>query len=113
MITIGHKEYELQWTMPVWEQFEDQICLVDELDGVLNRKGRLHKIAHMVAIMSVEQPCATEKIFRDMEPSDVRVIVAEIRRVIQAGLKMKVKHGEDKVVDEVLEEIQKKEAQAD
>jgi len=113
MLTIGHKEYELQFTMPVWKEFEDQICLVDELDGVLNKKGRLIKIAQMVAIMSVEQPCATERIFRDMQPSDVRVIVAEIRNVIREALKMKVKQGEDKVVDEVLEEIQKKGTQAD
>ena len=113
MLEIGHKEYELQFTMPVWKEFEDKICLVDELDGILNRKGRLHKIAQMVAIMSVEQPCSTERVFRDMQPSDVRVIVAEIREVIRVALKMKVKQGEDKVVDEVLEEIEKKETQAD
>ena len=113
MLTIGHKEYELQFTMPVWQEFEDKICLVDELDSVLNKRGRLMKIAQMVAIMSVEQPCATERIFRDMEPSDVRVVVAEIRNVIKAALKMKVAQNEDKVVDEVLEEIEKKETQAD
>ena len=113
MLTIGHKEYELQFTMPVWKEFEDKICLVDELDAVLNRRGRLEKIAQMVAIMSVDQPCATERVFRDMTPSDVRVIVAEIRGVIQEALKMKTNKGEDKIVDEVLEEIEKKGTQAD
>lgn len=108
MLTIGNHEYELQFTMPVWKKFEDEICLVDELDAVLNRRGRLEKIAHMVAIMSIDQPCAMEKIFRDMEPKDVRVIVQEIRQTISKALNMKVKKGEDEVVDEVLDEIEKK-----
>lgn len=113
MIIIGNHEYELQFTMPIWDKIEDQICMVEQLDDMLMKKGRLHKIALLVAVMSIEQPVSAEKIFRDMEPSDVRPVVAEIRKVINKGLKMRTQQGEDKVVDEVLEEIEKKETQAD
>lgn len=113
MITIGNHEYELQFTMPIWDKIEEQVCMVEQLDDTLMKKGRLHKIALLVAIMAVEQPVAAERIFRDMEPADVRPVVTEIRRVINKALKMRTQQGEDKVVDEVLEELEKKETQAD
>ena len=113
MITIGNHEYELEFTMPVWEKIENEVCLVDDFDAMMNTKGRLRKIAMMVAIMSVEQPVSAERIFRDMTPADVRAVVREIRAVMRKGLRMEVKSGEDQIVDEVLEELEKKETQAD
>lgn len=113
MVTIGNHEYEFDFTMPVWEKFENEVCLIDDFDQMMNQKGRLRKIALAAAILSVEQPVSAEKLFRDMTPADVRVVVAEIRAAIRKGLKMEVKQGEDRVVDEVLEELEKKETQAD
>ena len=113
MIIIGNHEYELQFTMPVWEKFEERIGLVDEFDSIMMTKGRLRKVAEMVALMSVEQPVSAERIFRDMEPADVRNIIGEVREVIREKLRMHVEKNEDRVVDEVLEEIEKKETQAD
>lgn len=113
MIIIGNHEYELQFTMPVWEKFEERIGLVDEFDTIMMTKGRLRKVAEMVALMSVEQPVSAERIFRDMEPADVRNIIGEVREVIREKLRMRVEKNEDRVVDEVLEEIEKKETQAD
>lgn len=113
MLIIGNHEYKLQFTMPVWENFEKKVGLVDDFDDIIGKPGRLRKIALMVAIMSVEQPVSEQRIFDDMEPRDVRVAVQEIRRAIGAGLKMETEKGEDEVVDEVLEEIAKKEAGAE
>lgn len=108
MIIIGNKEYNLQFTMPVWKRFEDEICLVEELDTVMTQKGRLSKIPKIVAIMSVE-PADAEEIWNNMKPSDVRNIIGEVREVVREGLRMKVEKDEDdKVVDVVLEEIEKK-----
>lgn len=113
MIILDNHEIELQFTTPVWEKIEEKIGLIDNFEELMSSKGRLRRIAEMVAIMNVQQPCSAEEIFRKMEPSDVRLIVAELRQVIRHGLKMDVKKGEDQVVDEVLEEIEKKETQAD
>ena len=114
MIIIGGKEYELQFTMPVWDKMENELCMVEEFDMVMMQKGRLRKAAKLVSIMSVE-PVKAEEIWEQMQPSDVRNIIGEAREVIRAALKMKVKTDEDdnKVVDAVLEEIEKKETGAD
>ena len=113
MISLGNHEIELQFTMPVWEKIEEQVGLIDDFDNIMNSRGRLRKVALMTAIMNVRQPCSAEEIYRLMEPSDVRIMVAEIRRVIGRGLKMNTKKDEDKVVDEVLEELEKKETRAE
>ena len=113
MIIIGEKEYELQFTMPVWDKMENELCLVEEFDQTMAQKGRLRKVAKLVSIMSTTQVTA-EEIWNSMEPADVRNIIGEAREVIRAALKMKVKTDEDenKVVDAVLEEIEKKETGA-
>lgn len=108
MIIIGGKEYNLQFTMPVWDKMENEICMVEEFDNVMMQKGRLRKTAKLVSIMS-EEPVSADDIWNAMKPEDVRNIIGEAREVIRAGLKMKVKTEEDnKVVDVVLEEIEKK-----
>ena len=113
MIIIGGKEYELQFTMPVWDKMENELCLVEEFDQTMAQKGRLRKVAKLVSIMSTTQVTA-EEIWNSMEPADVRNIIGEAREIIREGLKMKVKTDEDenKVVDAVLEEIEKKETGA-
>lgn len=112
MIIIGGKEYNLQFTMAVWERLENEICMVEEFDEMMVQKGRLRKTAKLVSIMS-EEPVTAEEIWNAMQPSDVRNIIGEAREIIREGLKMKVKKDdEDKVVDVVLEEIEKKETEA-
>ena len=113
MIIIGGKEYNLQFTMQVWDRMENELCMVEEFDEVMMQKGRLRKVAKLVSIMSVE-PVDAEEIWKAMEPADVRNIIGEAREVIREKLKMKVKKDdeENKVVDVVLEEIEKKETGA-
>lgn len=112
MIIIGGKEYNLRFTMAVWERLENEICMVEEFDETMVQKGRLRKAAKLVSIMS-EEPVTAEEIWNAMQPSDVRNIVGEAREIIREGLKMKVKKDdEDKVVDVVLEEIEKKGTEA-
>ena len=113
MIIIGGKEYNLQFTMQVWDRMENELCMVEEFDEVMMQKGRLRKVAKLVSIMSVE-PVDAEEIWKNMEPADVRNIIGEAREVIREKLKMKVKKDdeENKVVDVVLEEIEKKETGA-
>ena len=112
MVIIGNHEYHMQFTMPIWEKYEKKFGIVEDFDVIVTRPGRLRKICEMAALMSVEQPLSDEMLFREMEPSDVRKLVDELRRAIREGLKMEVEEGEDEVVDEVLEEIQKKETGA-
>ena len=114
MIIIGGKEYNLQFTMQVWDRMENEICMVEEFDEVMMQKGRRRKVAKLVSIMSVEKADA-EEIWKAMEPADVRNIIGEAREVIREKLKMKVKKDdeENKVVDAVLEEIEKKGTGAD
>lgn len=113
MIIIGGKEYNLQFTMPVWDKLENEICMVEEFDTVMMQKGRLRKAAKLVSIMS-EEKVSAEDVWNAMVPADVRNIIGEAREVIRAGLKMKVKtEDENKVVDAVLEEIEKKGTGAD
>ena len=112
MIIIGGKEYNLQCTMAVWERLENEICMVEEFDEMMVQKGRLRKPGKLVSIMS-EEPVTAEEIWNAMQPSDVRNIIGEAREIIREGLKMKVKKDdEDKVVDVVLEEIEKKGTEA-
>lgn len=113
MIIIGNKEFEFQFTMPVWDKFEQKVGLVEEFDQIISSPGRLKKICRMAAIMSIEQPVSEEMFFRELTPADVRVLVNELRETIREGLKMETEKGEDEVVDEVLEEIEKKETQAE
>lgn len=113
MIIIGNKEYTFQWTMSVWEKFEQKVGLVEEFDMIVSSAGRLRKICKMAAIMSIEQPVSEEMFFRELTPPDVRKLVDELRITIWDGLKMETEKGEDEVVDEVLEEIEKKETQAE
>ena len=114
MIIIGGKEYNLQFTMPVWDRLENEICMVEEFDQVMMQKGRLRKAAKLVSIMSVE-PVTAEEVWEKMQPYDVRNIIGEAREIIRERLKMKVTKDEDdnKVVDAVLEEIEKKGTGAD
>ena len=114
MIIIGGKEYNLQFTMPVWDRLENEICMVEEFDQVMMQKGRLRKAAKLVSIMSVE-PVTAEEVWEKMQPADVRNIIGEAREIIRERLKMKVTKDEDdnKVVDAVLEEIEKKGTGAD
>lgn len=113
MIIIGGKEYELQFTMPVWDRMENELCLVEEFDQVMMQKGRLRKAAKLVSIMSTTEVTA-EEIWNSMQPADVRNIIGEAREIIREGLRMKVEKEEDnKVVDAVLEEIEKKGTGAD
>ena len=113
MVIIGNHEYEMQFTMPIWEKFEEKIGLVEDFNEIVSKPGRLRKICKMAALMSVEQPVSEEMFFREMEPSDVRMLVQELKRAIAEGLKMNTEKGEDEVVDEVLEEIEKKKTGAE
>ena len=86
MIIIGGKEYNLQFTMPVWDRMENEICMIEEFDEVMMQKGRLRKVAKLVSIMSVEKADA-EEIWKAMEPADVRNIIGEAREVIRETLR--------------------------
>ena len=69
MIIIGGKEYNLQFTMQVWDRMENEICMVEEFDEVMMQKGRLRKVAKLVSIMSVEKADAEEIIVAHNHPS--------------------------------------------
>lgn len=114
-ITIGGKEIQLKFTMKVWLQVEDEICLLDDLYTMMHSKGRFDedKIPKLAEIMCDGAVTARE-ILEEDDPTTMRALIDEIQKVIAQAMTMKEKkYDDDSVHDEVLEEIEKKETKAD
>lgn len=114
-ITIGGKEIRLKFTMKIWLQVEDEICLLDDLYTMMHSKGRFEedKIPKLAEIMCGGTVTAKE-ILEEDDPTTMRALIDEIQKVIAQAMTMKEKkYDDDSVHDEVLEEIEKKEIKAD
>ena len=114
-ILIGGKEIKLKFTMPIWLQMEDEICLMDDLYTMMHSKGRFEedKIPKLAEIMAGGEITAKEVVEED-DVATMRALMDEIQKVIAQAMTMKEKkYDDDSVHDEVLEEIEKKETKAD
>ena len=114
-VFIGKKELKLRFTMPIWFRMEDEICLMDDLYTMMHSKGRFNKdkIPALVEIMT-EGEITADEILKEEDPATFRALLEDIQAVIAKAMTMKEKkYDDDSVHDEVLEEIEKKEAQAD
>ena len=114
-ILIGGKEVKLKFTMPIWMQMEDEICLLDDLYTMMHSKGRLKKgkIPALVQMMS-GGVITEEDVMAEEDAATIKMTINEIQDVIAQAMTMKEKkYDDDSVHDEVLEEIEKKETKAD
>ena len=114
-ILVAGKEVRLQFTMKIWNQVEDEICLLDDLYTMMHSKGRFEedKIPKLAEIMAGGEITAKEVVEED-DVATMRALMDEIQKVIAQAMTMKEKkYDDDSVHDEVLEEIEKKETKAD
>ena len=114
-ILIGEKEIKLKFTMPIWIQMEEQICTLDDLYTMMHSQERFHedKIPALIALMSGGDVTPKE-VLRECDVATMRALIDEIGKVAAEAMQMKEKkYDDDSVHDEVLEEIEKKEPQAD
>lgn len=114
-ILVAGKEVRLQFTMKIWNQVEDEICLLDDLYTMMHSKGRFEedKIPKLAEIMAGGEITAKEVMEED-DVATMRALMDEIQKVIAQAMTMKEKkYDDDSVHDEVLEEIEKKETKAD
>ena len=114
-ILIGGKEVRMKFTMPIWMQMEDEICLLDDLYTMMHSKGRFKK-GKMPALAQLMSGGAIteEDVLAEEDAATIRALIDEIQNVIAKAMTMKEKkYDDDSVHDEVLEEIEKKETKAD
>lgn len=113
-IFIGEKKITLRFTMPMWYRMEDEVCILDDLYTMMHSKGRFDedKIPALIAIMSGDAVTPKE-VKREIDPASMKALTEEIMKVVSEAITMKEKkYDDDSVHDAVLEDIEKKEAEA-
>ena len=114
-IVIAGKTIELRFTMPIWKRMEQEICTMEELYTMLHGAERFQedKLPYLICMMSGD--VITPKVLlRECTPADMRALIDEVERVMATAVTMREKkYDDDSVHDEVLEEIEKKDPQAD
>lgn len=111
---IGDKEITLRFTMPMWYRLEEEICILDDVYTMMGSQDRMHedKIPALIALMSGDAVTPKE-VRREIDPPTMKALIDEATRVIARAITMKEKKYEDNSVhDAVLEDIEKKEAEA-
>lgn len=114
-ICIGGKEVKLRFTMPIWREMEEKICLLDDVYSVMHSKERLHRenIPALAELLSGGVITADE-IMKEEDPATIHALMDEIGITISKSVTMKEKkYEDDSVHDETLEEIEKKDPRAD
>lgn len=111
---IGDKEITLRFTMPMWYRLEEEICILDDVYTMMGSQDRMHedKIPALIALMSGDAVTPKE-VRREIDPPTMKALIDETTRVIARAITMKEKKYDDNSVhDAVLEDIEKKEAEA-
>ena len=115
-IYIGQKEINLKFTVPIYLRMEDEICTLDDLYSMLHGQDRWHedKIPALVSLMTGGEVTPKE-ILQNSDVATLNALKDKIAEVVATSVRMREKKydDDDSVHDEVLEEIEKKEAKAD
>lgn len=114
-IMIGGKEVRLRFTMAMWVEMEEKLCVMDDLYTVLHSKGRFKtdKLPWLVSLMSGGEIKAAD-VAAEADPATMRALLEEVQRVIRDAMTMKEKkYDDDSIHDEVMEEIERKKQGAD
>ena len=114
-IIINGKEMKLKFTMPIWREMEEKICILDDVYTMMHSKERLRKenIPALAELMCGGEITAKE-IMEDCDPASMQAIIDAIVLTISRAITMKEKkYDDDSVHDETLEDIEKKEPRAD
>ena len=114
VILIGGTEMKLRFTMPMWQEMEDEIgWQLEDLYETLHSKGRIKRAAELASLMS-GRAFTAEQILGEDDVATMKAIIDAVEARITKALTMsEKKNNDDSVHDEVLEEIEKKEPKAD
>lgn len=114
IITLKKREIALKFTVDAWEQMENEVCILDELDARMASKGRLRVIAALISILSQYSagPALTQdEAWALLCPANVKRASDAIAKEVVRAMKMENEDdgdgGDGGVVDVVLEEIEK------
>lgn len=115
-ILISGKEIHLKFTTKIYLQMEEEICTLDDLYSLLHGQDRWHedKIPALVGLMTGGE--VTPKEILEEDVATLNALKEKVAEVVAKAVRLKEKKYEeddDSVHDEVLEEIEKKEAKAD
>lgn len=113
-VLIGEKEVKLKFTMPVWIQMEEDICVLDDLYTKLHEAGRLTTTVPQLVELMTDGEITAKEVRREKDPATVKRLIDMISEVAAKAITMRErKYEDDSVHDETLEEIEKKEPRAD
>ena len=119
-LEIAGRTAALVFDMTSWEEMEESVCTLDEIDKTLSGNQRLKHYREIIGILSKEgarkglgEEMPAEWLRENLHPAEVRLCIAGIKAAIGEGMRMETKQGQDEVIDPVLAELEKKEGRDD
>ena len=117
-LKIADREAELILSMTSWEEIEEQVERLDEIDALMESRQRLRNIRTIAGILSAEgarlgkgEEMPADWLKEHCPPRQAIAVSTAIRAAIVEGMRMESNTAEngDQVVDAALAEIEKKE----
>ena len=115
-LEIAGRKADLVLDMASWEDMEENVGRLDEIDDLMESRQRLRNIRSLAAILSAEgarlgrgEEMPADWLRENMMPAQVRLVTGAIRAAIMDGMRMETTKGESEVVDATLAELEKKE----
>ena len=121
-LQIAGRTAELILDMTSWEEIEEQIGRLDEIDAMMESRQRLRHIREIAGIMSAEgarlgkgEEMPADWLKENCPPRQAIMVSTAIRAAIVEGMKMETAAGDngEQVVDAALAEIEKKDTRDD
>lgn len=117
-LEIAGRKAELILSMGSWEEIEEDVGRLDELDSLMESRQRLRNIRAIASILAAEgarlgkgEEMPAEWLKENCPPRMVQAVSTAIRLAIVEGMKMETGQSEDGAVDAVMAEIEKKDNQ--
>ena len=117
-LTIAGRTAELVFDMASWEEMEERVGTLDEIDRIMSGKERLRHYREVAEIFAAEgarlgrgEAMPADWLRDNLHPAQVRLVITAIKAAIGEGMKMETARGEGEAFDPVLAELEKKGAQ--
>jgi hypothetical protein len=120
-LTIADRTAELILDMASWEELEERVGKLDDIDAMFETRQRLKHYRETVEILAAEgarlgkgDEMPADWIKENARPAQVRLMTAAIRLAIVDGMRMETAaEGNGGAVDVTLAEIEKKDQKDD
>jgi len=120
-LTIADRTAELILDMASWEELEERVGKLDDIDAMFETRQRLKHYRETVEILAAEgarlgkgDEMPADWIKENAKPAQMRLMTAAIRLAIVDGMKMETAaEGNGGAVDVTLAEIEKKDQKDD